>query len=314
MKVLIVCSGTAEGFVFEISQAFVCEQMKAVFNCDESVLFDTFFLRSKGVRGYLDQLKLLKLKIDEFCPDLIHAHYGLSGLFANLQRRVPVITTYHGSDINNDKSRFFSRMSMSLSKHNIFVSYKLACKAKARRKYSIIPCGVTLCDYPYVSKTEARKQMGIEAEDKLVLFSSAFDNIVKNAPLAKAAVEQLDCVKIMELKGYNRGQVNLLLHAADVALMTSFTEGSPQFIKEAMAAGCPIVSVDVGDVKDVVGDTAGCFIAERVPDDVARKIKLAIEFGKRTDGRGRIEENGYSNDVIASKIVDIYKSVRNENM
>ena len=308
MRVLIVCSGNADGFVFEINQAFVCEQMKAVSKCDESVIFDTFFLSSKGVRGYLNQLKLLKLKIEEFHPDLIHAHYGLSGLFANLQRQVPVVTTYHGSDINDKKSMAFSKISVLLSKHNVFVSSKLARKAKASRKCSIIPCGVTMDDYPYVDKVEARKLMGIDACDRIVLFSSAFANVVKNAPLAKAAVEQLDGVKMIELKGYNRGQVNLLLHAADVALMTSFTEGSPQFIKEAMAAGCPIVSVDVGDVKDVVGDTEGCFIAERDPKDIAVKIESAIEFGKRTNGRSKIEN--YSNEVVANKIVDIYKSIK----
>lgn len=314
MKVLIVCSGNADGFVFEINQAFVCEQMKAIASYDESVSFDVFLLRAKGVRGYLDQLKSLKLKIEEFRPDLIHAHYGLSGLFANLQSQVPVVTTYHGSDINNSKSRVFSKMSMLLSCYNVFVSTKLARKAKARKKYSIIPCGVTISDYPYVDKVEARKRMGLDVCGKIVLFSSAFDNAVKNAPLAKAAVAQLDGIKMIELKGYNREQVNLLLHAADVALMTSFTEGSPQFIKEAMAAGCPIVSVDVGDVKDVMGDTTGCFIAEREPNDVARKIKLAISFGERTNGLSRIENNGYSNEVVANRIIDIYKMVRNENM
>ena len=308
MRVLIVCSGNADGFVFEINQAFVCEQMKAIVKCDESVSFDVFLLRAKGVRGYLNQLKLLKLKIEEFRPDLIHAHYGLSGLFANLQRQVPVVTTYHGSDINNNKSRLFSRLSVLLSGYNIFVSSKLARKVKARRKYSVIPCGVTLGDYPYVEKGAARKMMGLDVCNRIVLFSSAFDNVVKNAPLAKAALEHLDGVKMIELKGYNRGQVNLLLHAADVALMTSFTEGSPQFIKEAMAAGCPIVSVDVGDVKDVVGDTEGCFIAERDPKDIAVKIESAIEFGKRTNGRSKIEN--YSNEVVANKIVDIYKSIK----
>ena len=54
--------------------------------------------------------------------------------------------------------------------------------------------------------------------------------------------------ELLELKGYNRVQVATLMQAVDAILMTSFTEGSPQVIKEALACGCPIVSVDVGDV------------------------------------------------------------------
>lgn len=59
-------------------------------------------LQGKGINGYFKNLSAQK-KIKEFHPDIIHAHYGLSGLFANLQRKVPVVTTYHGSDINERK-------------------------------------------------------------------------------------------------------------------------------------------------------------------------------------------------------------------
>ena len=39
------------------------------------------------------------------------------------------------------------------------------------------------------------------------------------------------------------------MNACDVALLTSIHEGSPQFIKEALACNRPIVSTDVGDVR-----------------------------------------------------------------
>ena len=45
--------------------------------------------------------------------------------------------------------------------------------------------------------------------------------------------------KLSELKNKSREEVAMLLNACDVALMTSHTEGSPQFIKEAMALGPP---------------------------------------------------------------------------
>ena len=89
--------------------------------------------------------------------------------------------------------------------------------------------------------------------------------------------------------------------------MTSDREGSPQFIKEAMACNCPIVSVDVGDVKQVISGTDGCYLAERDPGIIADCLEKAIRHGK-TEGRQRILKD-YSSEVIARRVVDLYHKV-----
>ena len=89
--------------------------------------------------------------------------------------------------------------------------------------------------------------------------------------------------------------------------MTSDNEGSPQFIKEAMACNCPIVSVDVGDVKEVIDGTDGCFLAERNPESIADCLEAAILHG-RTEGRQKILQ-GYGSEVIAKRVVDLYHNV-----
>lgn len=92
--------------------------------------------------------------------------------------------------------------------------------------------------------------------------------------------------------------------------MTSFTEGSPQFIKEAMACGCPIVSVNVGDVADVIDGVDGCYIAERDSVLIASLLQKAINDNKRTNGRVRIELLGFTNRLIANQIIDLYKKIK----
>ena len=197
-------------------------------------------------------LPQLKRTIEECKPDAVHAHYGLSGLFANLQRRVPVVTTYHGSDINDKRVLPFSKMAMRLSAWNIFVSQKTLEIAKPKKKHNLLPCGIDLTELQLTEKQEARRKMHLSLGKKFILFAGAFDNAVKNAQLAQEAIAQLDDpnLELLELKGYSREEVTLLMCAADAFLMTSYAEGSPQVIKEAMACGCPIVSVDVGDVKE----------------------------------------------------------------
>lgn len=298
MKVLIVCSynnGKIAPFILEQTDLL---RLKGV-------EIEYFTVRRKGIRGYLASRKELICKIHTFKPNIIHAHYGLSGLLANMQRKVPVVTTYHGSDINNPYSRFFSYIAIHLSDFNIFVSHKLINIAKPKSKYIYLPCGVDLSLFIPENKIRARNKLQLDVEKKYILFSGAFTDAVKNYKLAKQAVEKLHEVQLIELKGYTRLQVALLMNAVDVALMTSFTEGSPQFIKEAMACNCPVVSTDVGDVKQIIEQTEGCYITNFAPDDVADKLKLALADKNRTFGRKAIYK--FDNEQIVNKIIDIYQ-------
>ena len=308
MKVLVFCSfkERIEGHI----APFVKEQVEALRN--SGMECEVLLVKGKGVFGYLKQLKPLKERINAFNPDVVHAHFGLCGLLANLQRKVPVVTTYHSSDINDKKAFPFSKMAMRLSAWNIFVSRKTLKIAKAKKKYLLLPCGIDISDLQLTEKIEARHSMDLDADKRYVLFAGAFDNAVKNAPLAKEAVDLLndDNLELLELKGYSREEVTLLMCAADAFLMTSFTEGSPQVIKEALACGCPIVSTDVGDVKERIDGVEGCYVAEtREPNELADLLQKAIAFEGKTKGRAKILADGMDNRQVAEKLGEIYKRV-----
>lgn len=300
MKVLIVCSGN-KGRI----SPFISEQGEKLLK--HGVEFSYFLIEGKGLYGYLSNVRRLNKVIELTKPDLIHAHYGLSGLLANIQRKVRVITTFHGSDINYRLNRPFSVLASRLSEHSIFVSPLLARIGLAKTNFSIIPCGIDLEVFVPSDRQESRKKMNLKEEDKLVLFSGSFNETVKNYPLAKAAVRLLDNVRLVELNSYSRKEVNLLMNACDVVLMTSFSEGSPQIIKEAMACNHSIVSTDVGDVRETIGDTEGCYITTFDPGDVAEKLKKALAYGKPTYGREKILH--LDNQIIAGKVYNVYLEV-----
>lgn len=310
MRALIVASFNKGCFApFIVEQA---EALKAT-GCE----VDFFGLQGKGVKGYVGNFSALKRNIKDFRPDVVHAHYGLSGLLACLQRKAPVVVTYHGSDINDPEVRRFSKMAMRLSAWDIFVSRKTLEIARPKKKYSLLPCGIDLSDLQLTDKSVARQKMNLSAEKKYVLFAGAFDNEVKNAPLAKEAVALLDCpsVELLELKGFTREEVTLLMCAADAFLMTSFTEGSPQVIKEALACGCPIVSVDVGDVKERTEGVKGCFVAEtREAKELAALLQKAIAVEGKTKGRNKLLTDGLDNRQVSKQLIEVYERVlRSEN-
>lgn len=355
MKVLIVASDKGGHFT-----PFIEEQIVALMQVGVEV--ERFGVMRKGAMGYLMEMPRLCRVIREVKPDVIHAHYGLSGLLAGLAvwvsvpfrhgGRIPVVTTYHGSDINEPKVLRLSRWAMRLSAWNIFVSQRnadIATKMYADKNYSLIPCGVNLTDDQLLTREEARQQCALhdaqcviwngEEQKKcsfrdiqdasLILFAGAFDNAVKDAALAKKAVDVLNAqnaavhTQLIELRGYAREEVNRLMCAADCLLLTSKREGSPQVIKEAMACGCPIVSVDVGDVAERIAGIDGCYVVPtRNPQEIANFLTRALSFSNfqeikshtsacmgRTAARRHLQEMGLTNFQVVRALQAVYSAV-----
>ena len=316
MKILIVASDKGGHFV-----PFIEEQIAALQSIGVQVV--RYGVTGKGVLGYLRELPALIRMIRNQHPTILHAHYGLCGLLAGLQRIVPVVTTYHGSDINVPKIRRFSKIAMCLSAHNIFVSKRNIELAHPKANHTLLPCGVNIpklwseMQHQWVGQLTLNQwvhELLGKKDIKYVLFAGAFDNAVKDPELAKEAIALLTNegikAELIELKGYQRDQVNALMYNCHALLMTSKTEGSPQVVKEAMACGCPIVSVDVGDVAERTSGVDGCYIVStRNPKDIVEAMHQAFAFTGKTNGRERILEMGLSNEQVAKKLMEIYRQV-----
>ncbi len=302
MKILIVCSNNSGSI-----SPFVSEQADALTNA--GVIIEFFPIIGKGFVGYLkNKTKMLK-HIKEFQPDLIHAHFGLSGVLANMQNQVPVVTTYHGCDINRFVLRVFSYIPLLLSEFNIFVSNSQVKKVKfVAGKYAVIPCGVNFDLFKHIAKKQAREALGWQLDKKYILFSSSFDRPEKNALLAKEALRLLsDHTELVELKGFSRYEVMLAMNASDCGLLTSIREGSPMFVKEMLACKRPVVTTNVGDVQEQIASTEGCFIVPFDKELVAKSLLKALQFENAIVDESKYQE--MDNQHIAEKLIKIYTQV-----
>ena len=280
------------------------------------------------IRGnYLKAVAPLKAKIREFKPDIVHAHFGLSAITAELQSLVPVVTTFHNGETLNWHVNLMSSLMSLRAKHVIYVAQHIRdlCYFKARN-YSIIPCGVPMEQMTIIPKEEARKQLGWDANMKYILFGGAFSNTRKNYKLLAEAIAQLSPfysnIEIIEMKGLSRTECVLRMCACDLFALPSHSEGSPQALKEAMACNCPCLATDIADVRYLFGYEPGHFILrnprktherwdadEKSLDEMVELLKEALAFKGRTQGRERMLKLELSNKQIAQRLINIYKSL-----
>ena len=310
MKILTVCREIPSDFTVDNHQSiseFVFEQNKAVEKL--GVSYDYYLIKEGGFQGYIKGFKDFHHYLEEkhYNYDIIHAHGGHIGSLANTQRKIPVVTTYHGSDINNPINRLSSLIALLFSKTNVFVSSKMLDKVKKYAHGIVIPCGVDFNIFKPLDKVKCRKELGLNINEKIVLFAGRYERKEKNYKLAKKASDIANIDNFIELKDFSREEVNLLLNASDLLLLTSFSEGSPQVIKEAMACNCPIVGTNVGTVAEIISVVEGCFITTFEPEDVVEKINLALHFSKKTNGRDYVEH--FDNELIAKKVFELFQKI-----
>lgn len=320
MKILFVHSGN-----HECVAPFILEQAASLHEagCDVKM----FAVEGHGILGYLRCLPKIKKLISDFKPDILHAHYGLCGLLCTLQHKIPVVVTYHGSDINNRTVRILSKIAIQHADFNIFVSQKLKQRALTHfnnnaltHSSTVLPCGVDTSIFHPMNREDAIKRLELNPTApatraikqsnnkaiKLVLFAGAFDNEVKNYQLAKEVCSLIPEVTLLELKGYSRTEVAALMNVADALLMTSHSEGSPQVVKEALACGLPIVSVDVGDVAEITANAENCHI---VKENTAKCLSDTINHVLTTSQQVKVDISRFDNKEIVKQLIQIYNTL-----
>ncbi len=280
LSILFVCSGnTRYGRSPNVNfqaQGLINESVEVVF----------FDILGRGITGYIKNIKKLRqhLKINKY--DVVHAHYGLSGMAAALAGAKPLIVTLMGSDIHlgciiNVLNRFFSRNYWDTT----LIMSEMMRKRVRLPNALILSNGVDTSFFKQGNRDEARKTMDYP-DKKVVVWVSHPERPEKNYPLAEAAFKLLNRNDVVLKPLFGMDAKALLLHyqAADVLLLTSFREGSPNVIKEAMACGLPIVTVPVGDVAEITQGLTGCYVVESKADLVAQAIEKAINEPIPTNG------------------------------
>ena len=242
---------------------------------------------------------------------VIHAHYVYSGMIGRLQPRIPLVVTIHSGEVLQGRLEpWLTRRLVPRTDAVIAVSPEVQA-AIGRSCRHVIPCGVDTTLFHPRPKDLCRAELGLPKDQRIVLFAAA-PRPEKRLDLAEAAMrllqDRLPDARLLVVSGETPDRVPLYMGAADVLLLTSDKEGSPQVVKEAMACNLPIVSVPVGDVREVLADVAGCYLSDRDPADIADKLMAVLKDPRPADGRARVEDS-LSLPAIAERVLGVYRDV-----
>lgn len=243
--------------------------------------------------------------------DLVHVHFGLCGPMAVWQRRYPVVVSYCGSDIMHRGNRVVSRWVARRAAAVIVKSERLKGVLGHPEAY-VIPNGVDLSMFRPMEKAYARSQLGMREGPLQVLFVGDYVGKLKGFNLVARGVEMAgerlaERVELVPVYGEAYERIPLYMNAADVLVMASEWEGSPNAVKEAMACNLPIVAVDVGDVRQLLEGEPTCRIVDRTPEAIAAGIASVLSGRRRARTRERLTE--LSSEATARRVLSVYERV-----
>ena len=280
------------------------------------------------IRFYRANMKALKL-----CgkPDMIHVHILTRlGVIAWIQKKLhktPYIITEHwsrylpGNDFGGFLRKLFTKIVVRNAKTVTTVTENLAIAMKnhglKNDNYVVLPNVVNLdmfhisernndpCKIIHISCFEDKSKniSGLleslkMIEEKGIDFQCTLIGEGMDLDLMKEKAKELQLINKVSFTGLLQGQeLADELSSGDFLVLSSNYENMPVVILEALASGLPVVSTNVGGIKEMIDDTKGILVEPRNKEALAVAMIKMIETHKNYDANylrnSVIEKYGY---------------------
>ena len=294
----------------------------------------------------------LRKFIRQFQPDVINIHDRSSLLYTQLAAMglgAKTVMTCHGLlETSQQKIRFDQQWAADRLDATTAVAQEVADDyirlLQLRGLVDVITNGIEPIETSVEFRQDVREELGVAQDDYVCLSignvkpAKAYENLIDAASSArtmlsdvnmrfiiaggaedkhylatlKDRIEEHNLEKTVEFIG-PVSDVTPLYSAADCFVMSSKTEGLPMSLLEAMSAGVPVVSTDVGGIGKVIDQQCGMLCPAGKPKSIAAAIhkivsepELAHQLAE--NAKHRLEKK-YSLEQMACEYVKLFESV-----
>ncbi|WP_246999650.1 glycosyltransferase [Halosolutus gelatinilyticus] len=239
--------------------------------------------------------------------DLVHANYGLVAPFALAQPTRPVVLTLWGTDLMSQRGWLRSLSRYGARRADAAVVPSRTLSRELETDHEVIPFGVDTDLFRPIARAEARERVGWETDRPIALFPYDRTRSVKDFPRARRLVERADAdLELRTVSGVDHEEIPYYMNASDVLLVTSRRESGPMVVKEAAACNLPIVSTDVGFVRETIDGATNCVVSDD-DRDLIDGLERVVADGDRSDAREALD--GIGRESLADDLLGVYRRI-----
>lgn len=291
---------------------------------------------------YLDCLPCIR-KIN---PDIINAQQiemGIPGFLAGIFLKIPYII--YGRGVYFSDIQIFFRQLHKIALQNaaavivLTESMKQTFKKDYKGAIHVVPNGIDLDRFQDISRLTSRKELGINEDQKIVLYAgrlrdykgvqfliTAMSKITHNVPHSKLLIvgddqgEKQKIMKMIEVLKLEQTiqlfdqvvpeKVLFFMAAADVFVLPTLREGFPNVLLEAMGSGLPIVCTNVDGLPEIVKDGENGFLVQpKNSEQLADKIIALLSDSRLAEqiSKNNLEKiKDFEMDNIISQLEEVY--------
>lgn len=298
-----------------------------------------------GAGKLLQGLGKFRKIVNEFKPDVVHAHMYHAIMLARLARLTTpmpyLISTMHAASNRGAKRSIPFRLTDSLTDISTNVS-QVAVDSLV--EVGAVPAGRMVPVYngintdKFVFSQEARDRVraafGVGKDTKLLLAvgrlatAKDYPNLFRAVASLKGKIDfkllvagdghlrdelplivkELGLSEHVTLLG-TRKDVPELMSAADIFVLSSVNEAFGVVLVEAMANGRLVVTTDPGGVREVMGDT-GIVVPSRNPDALAQALLKACTLSEEEETSMRLRGQQRALDNFSfNSIIEVWRTM-----